>query len=802
MNFNHHLIDKKWQKYYEDNPVNQYSDEKPSLYYLVMFPYPSGKGLHVGHWRPYVICDVLTRRKILEGNYVMQPFGWDSFGLPAENYAVQTGVHPADTTRDSIKIFKTQVKDIGAAYDWDREISTADPEFYKWTQWIFIQMFKKGLAYEKDMHLNWCPACKVVLANEEAIGGECERCGTVTTKKQLRQWMLRITDYAEELLQGLEEMDWPVKVKKMQQEWIGKSFGAEIGFKVKDTDKVVTVFTTRADTLFGATFMVLSPEHDLAKAITTPGQREAVDKYCEEASSKSSIDRMAAKDKTGVFTGAYAVNPATGKDIPIWLADYVLADYGTGAIMAVPGHDARDFDFAKKYCLDIRRVIAENDNVDVNAAMQEAYIGDGRIVNSGFINNMNVKAAQDAVAEFLEENGVGRKTVNYKLRDWVFSRQRYWGEPIPLVHCDTCGVVPVPEEQLPVELPYVESYQPTDTGESPLARIESWVNTPCPACGAPGKRETNTMPNWAGSSWYYLRYADPKNHNEIVSSEAMRKWKCDFYLGGVEHAVIHLLYVRFYTKFLYDIGVLDYQEPFPRFFCNGMVNLNGKKMSKSKGNYVSPDDIIEKYGRDTLRLYILFIGPPEADSEWDDNGIDGVYRFMTRAWRLFSETAKNAKNTKETKELLYARNRLIKDVTDRLDSFSLNTVVSAFMEGINRLADIAKTGGVDQKTLETFVILFAPFAPNTASEMWELLGKNMDLYSQRWPECDEKALVLDEKTIVIQINGKVRENIIVTSTASKEEIVEAATAAAKGRFPADVPAKTIYVPGKLVNFVF
>ncbi|MCL2835980.1 MAG: leucine--tRNA ligase [Defluviitaleaceae bacterium] len=797
--FNFSAIDKKWMKRFADEPVNVYSDGKPSLYYLAMFPYPSGTGLHVGHWRPYVINDIMCRHQMLKGNYVMQPMGWDAFGLPAENYAIQTGVHPAKTTAESIVTFKKQLDDIGAALDWSREINTSDPAYYKWTQWIFIQMFKKGLAYEKDMLLNWCPSCKVVLANEESVGGCCERCGETATKKHLRQWMLRITAYAERLLNDLDGLDWSYKVKKMQTDWIGKSYGAEITFDVKGTDKEITVFTTRPDTLFGATFMVLSPEHELALQVSDPIHYEAVKQYINETSAKSNIDRMAAKDKTGVFTGAYAVNPVTGEDMPIWVADYVLIDYGTGAIMAVPAHDERDFEFASKYGLVIRRVIARDE--DDTGIMEAAYAGEGVMVNSGFINGQKSKDAIESVANHLEKEGLGKKTVNYKLRDWVFSRQRYWGEPIPLIHCPICGVVPVPDAQLPVELPYVESYKPSDTGESPLSRIEEWVNTPCPQCGAASKRETNTMPNWAGSSWYYLRFADPHNSEAPISPEAMKKWvPVDLYIGGVEHAVLHLLYVRFYTKFLYDIGVVDFEEPFKRFFCNGMINLNGSKMSKSKGNYISPDDIIACYGRDVPRLYILFVGPPEMDSEWDENGIEGVFRFMGKAWKLVSENA--GKTAKPTKELLFARNKLIKDVTERLAAFSFNTVVSAFMEGVNKLLDLSKSSGVDKETLETLIILLAPFAPFTSAEMWEITGHSTPLFAQKWPVCDESALRVDEITIVIQINGKVRENISVPAGSDKEEIIKAARTAAKPKFPQEQPLKEIYVPNKLVNFVF
>lgn len=796
--YNFSAIEKKWNALWEKEPVNVPDEGKPKLYYLVMFPYPSGAGLHVGHWRPYVIADVLSRRQILGGNYVLHPMGWDAFGLPTENYAIKTGVHPAIVTQEIVASFRKQVKDICAVYDWDREINTTDPSYYKWTQWIFIQMFKHGLAYEKEMLLNWCPSCKVVLANEESAGGVCERCGSVATKKQMRQWMLRITDYAERLLSDLEGLDWSPKVKKMQEDWIGKSYGAEITFDIKDTSHNITVFTTRPDTLFGATAMVLSPEHPLAAELATADNKAAVDAYIFESSTKSSIDRMAAKEKTGVFTGSYAVNPATNALMPIWLADYVLIDYGTGAIMSVPGHDSRDFEFAAKYGIEIKRVIKGNDGDD--GPLTEAYEGEGVMTDSGFITGMKSKDAMEAVADFLEKKGVGKKTVNYKLRDWVFSRQRYWGEPIPLIHCPHCGVVPVPEEELPVELPYVESYKPTETGESPLSRIEDWVRVKCPKCGADAKRETNTMPNWAGSSWYFLRYADPHNDQALASPEALKTWlPADFYLGGVEHAVLHLLYARFYTKFLYDIGVVDFVEPFPKFFCNGMLNLNGKKMSKSVGNYVSPDDIIARCGCDALRFYTLFYGPPEQDSEWDDNGIDGVSRFLNKAWRLAADNA--GKNAPVTKELLRARHKLIYDVSTRLDNMTLNTVVSGFMEGVNKLSELSRTSGVDKETIETLAILLAPFAPHMAAEMWEQTGHTSKLFDQRWPEWNEEYLKNDTITVMIQINGKIRGSVELTADSDKETVITSARNAVKEKLAEGTVKKEIYVPGKLVNFV-
>ena len=581
--YNFKEIEEKWRKIWEENPVNPPDDSKPKYYCLDMFPYPSGNGLHVGHWRGYVLSDVISRQKLMEGYELLHPMGWDAFGLPAENYAIKTGTHPSEATKKSISNIKRQVNDIAAIYDWDKEINTTDPEYYKWTQWIFIQMFKNGLAYEKEMPLNWCPNCKAVLANEEATNGVCDRCGATVTKKNLRQWMLRITKYADRLLNDLDKLDWPEKVKKMQSDWIGKSYGAEIDFPVDGTDKAIKVYTTRPDTLYGATFMVLSPEHPIVKEITTAEYKDAMDKYCYEASTKSNVSRMTDKEKTGVFTGSYGINPLNGAKTPIWVSDYVLADYGTGAIMCVPAHDDRDFEFAKKFDLPIIQVISKDGKEVEN--LTEAYTEPGIMINSNEFNGMKSEDAKKKVPDYMEEKGFGKKTVNFKLRDWVFSRQRYWGEPIPLIHCEKCGTVPVPEDQLPVILPNVKSYKPTDTGESPLAAIDEWVNTTCPCCGGPAKRETNTMPQWAGSSWYYLRYCDNHNDKELASKEALKKWlPVDMYVGGVEHAVLHLLYARFYTKFLHDIGVVDFDEPFKRLFNQGMITKDGAKMSKNKGN--------------------------------------------------------------------------------------------------------------------------------------------------------------------------------------------------------------------------
>ncbi len=795
--YNYKEIEKKWRARWEKDPANPTNTDKPKYYCLDMFPYPSGNGLHVGHWRGYVLSDVVSRYKILQGYEILHPMGWDAFGLPAENYAIKTGTHPSVATQNSISNIKRQVNDIAAIYDWDKEINTTDPGYYKWTQWIFIQMFKNGLAYEKEMPLNWCPSCKCVLANEEATNGVCDRCGSQVTKRNLRQWMLKITKYAERLLNDLDKLDWPAKVKKMQADWIGKSYGAEIDFPIEGTDKAIKVYTTRPDTLYGATFMVLAPEHEIIKDITTPENKEAMDKYVYDASTKSNVSRMTDKEKTGVFTGAYGINPLNGAKTPIWVSDYVLADYGTGAIMCVPAHDDRDFEFAKKFNLPIIQVISKDGKEE---ELTEAYTEPGIMINSGEFNGMRSEDAKAKVPDYMEEKGFGKKTVNYKLRDWVFSRQRYWGEPIPLIHCEKCGIVPVPEEDLPVILPNVESYKPTDTGESPLAAIDEWVNVPCPCCGAPAKRETNTMPQWAGSSWYFLRYCDNHNDKELASKEALKKWMpVDMYVGGIEHAVLHLLYARFYTKFLYDIGVVEFDEPFKRLFNQGMITKDGAKMSKNKGNVVSPDEMVENYGCDALRMYELFIGPPELDSEWDDNGIDGVYRYLNKVWKFVDEY--KDKIIEPTPELERAKHKMIYEITNRLEALTLNTVISGFMEFTNKLIAVAKeAGGVDKSSLETLAVLLSPFAPHIAEEIWEVLGHKESVFRSVWPTYDESKLKEDTLNIAVQLNGKVRANITVAADADNAEVLAAAKEALGDKIT-DTVIKEIYVPGRICNIV-
>ena len=802
--YNHRAIENKWRKGWEECPINVDDGKKPKYYCLDMFPYPSGNGLHVGHWRGYVISDAWSRYKMMQGYYLIHPMGWDAFGLPAENYAINNGIHPSISTAENIKNFKRQLNEIAAIYDWDREVNTTDPAYYKWTQWIFIQMFKKGLAYEKEMPINWCPSCKTGLANEEVVDGKCERCHSEVTKKNLRQWMLKITAYADRLLEDLNTLDWPEKVKKMQSDWIGRSYGAEVDFKIEDREETITVYTTRPDTLYGATFMVLAPEHKLASSLATDETRKAVDQYIYDSSMKSNVDRMQDKEKTGVFTGSYAINPLNGAKVPIWLSDYVLADYGTGAIMCVPAHDERDFAFAKKFDLPIIQVIAK-DGKEIEH-MTEAYTeASGTMINSGEWNGMESAVLKREAPEMIEKMGFGKKRTNYKLRDWVFSRQRYWGEPIPIVHCPDCGAVPVPEEQLPLLLPDVESYQPTGTGESPLAAITEWVNTTCPCCGKPAKRETNTMPQWAGSSWYFLRYVDNKNDKELVNREKADKYlPVDMYIGGVEHAVLHLLYARFYTKFLHDIGVVDFEEPFQKLFNQGMVcgrdvqTGAATKMSKSLGNIVSPDDMVRDYGCDSLRLYELFIGPPELDSIWDDSGIEGVYRFINRFYNMVM-TNKDREIT-PTKDLIKLRNKMIKDVTTRFEQFSLNTVVSAFMEYNNKFVELTKTTGVDKETLQAAVIMIAPFAPHIGEELWEALGGTYSVFHQKWPVYDEEKMKDDEIEIPVQINGKTRATVMIGAEEAKEHVLEKAKEAVQDKLNGTL-IKEIYVPGKIVNFV-
>ena len=818
--YNHREIEQKWRKIWEEHPVNVNDGKKPKYYCLDMFPYPSGNGLHVGHWRGYVISDVWSRYKMLNGYYLIHPMGWDAFGLPAENYAIKMGVHPEKSTAENIANIKRQIKEIAAVYDWDMEVNTTDPNFYKWTQWIFVKMFKAGLAYQKEMPINWCPSCKTGLANEEVVNGKCERCGADVTKKNLNQWMLKITAYADRLLDDLDKLDWPEKVKKMQTDWIGKSHGAEVNFKVEDTDKEITVYTTRPDTLHGATFLVLAPEHAMAKELANDETRAAVEDYIYQSSLKSSVDRLQDKEKTGVFTGSYAINPINGAKVPIWLSDYVLADYGTGAIMCVPAHDDRDFEFATKFNIPIIQVIAKDGKEIEN--MTEAYTeAKGTMINSGEWNGMESSVLKKEAPHIIEERGIGKATTNYKRRDWVFSRQLYWGEPIPIVHCPDCGPVPVPEEELPLLLPEVESYQPTGTGESPLADITDWVNTTCPCCGKPAKRETNTMPQWAGSSWYFLRYVDNKNEKELVSREKADKYlPVDMYIGGVEHAVLHLLYSRFYTKFLCDIGAIDFDEPFHKLFNQGMINKDGAKMSKSLGNVVSPEEILSKYGADTARLFILFAAPPERELEWSDQGVEGSFRFLNRIWRIVQAfeavlaqkvTEYDHSNLNEAdKDLRRVLHSSIKKVTNDIETrFNFNTAISTMMELVNALyayKEAAKepNAGLIYEAISDLIKMMSPFVPHITEELWRgAIDANSSVHEQSWPECDEEALKVDNVEIVLQVNGKVRGRLTVPAEATKEELEKIAMADAnvQAHIGDATVRKVICVPGRLVNIV-
>ncbi len=793
--YNHKAIESKWRAYWEETQAHTVAMDpaKPKFYCLDMFPYPSGAGLHVGHWRGYVLSDVWSRYKKLQGYNVLHPMGWDAFGLPAENDAIKIGIHPKISTADNVATFKRQLHEIGAMYDWAREVNTTDPDYYKWTQWIFLQMYKRGLAYRNEMPINFCPSCQTGLANEEVVQGACERCGTPVEKRNLMQWMLKITEYADRLLDGLKTLDWPEKVIKMQESWIGRSEGAEVVFAIDGKDDQITVFTTRPDTLFGATYMVLAPEHELVAKITTSEHAARVEQYVKQAMTKSSVERMASKEKTGVFTGAYGINPVNGKRIPIWASDYVLIDYGSGAIMAVPAHDERDYEFAMKFDLPIVPVIAETDGT----VPELPFVISGILINSGPFNGMDSEKAKQAITEQLERNGLGKASVQYKMRDWVFSRQRYWGEPIPIIHCPKCGEVPVPEEQLPVALPDVENYAPTGTGESPLTAITDWVNTACPECNGPAKRETNTMPQWAGSCWYFLRYADPDNDKALAASEKLKYWlPVDLYVGGIEHAVLHLLYSRFYIKFLYDIGVVDFEEPFTRLFNQGMVTKDGAKMSKSKGNVVNPDELVEHYGADSLRIYELFIGPPEVDSEWMDNGIEGVYRFIQRVWNLVVRSLKDMPEPVLASEKM--RHRLIATVAERIESFKLNTVVSAFMEYINQVGST-----LDRKSLETLVILLAPLAPHLAEELWQMLGNEPSVFDAKWPEVDPEMLVVEKVVVAVQVNGKTRGTVEVAVDAPEQDVMSAAAKITSviNAVSGKAIVKTIYVPGKILNLV-
>jgi len=811
-------IDLKWRRVWDETGAHIVRDNepRPKHYCLDMFPYPSGAGLHVGHWRSYVLPDVWSRYKRLLGFNVLHPMGWDAFGLPAENDAIKKGIHPRINTRDNIDNFKRQLNEIGATYDWTREIDTSSPEFYRWTQWIFLQMYNRGLAYKTEMPINWCPSCKCGLANEEVVGGLCERCSSEVAKRNLNQWMLKITAYADRLLNDLDKLDWPERVKLMQANWIGRSEGATVTFRALPADgsdpRDFQVFTTRPDTLFGATYVVFSPEHPMVLEICSDRQRPAVLEYIEKAGKVSDIDRQAATEKTGVFTGAYAVNPVNDEKIPIWIADYVLLMYGTGIIMAVPAHDERDFEFALHFDLSIIEVV-HSDNAQRNddGSLAEAWIGVGTMINSERFDGMDSEQCKRDIVAWLGERDCAEATVNYRLRDWVFSRQRYWGEPIPIVFCDACGEVPLDESDLPLLLPDVEKYKPTGTGESPLAAITDWVATECPKCGGPARRETDTMPQWAGSSWYFLRYVDPHCETGLADPEKIKAWlPVDLYVGGIEHAVLHLLYARFFTKFLYDIDVLPFDEPFTRLFNQGMITrkteTTGKveKMSKSKGNVVNPDPLVKKYGTDAVRLYELFVGPPEQDSEWNDQGIEGVARFLRRVWRWTIADVDNGFASERDHEMFVERHKLVKVVSERLETFKFNTIVSALMEFIN-FASLSRQqiGPPDRESVETFVILLSPFAPHLAEEIWQRLGHDRSVFEQTWPTFDPQLVKEDTVEVPIQINGRLRGTVTVPADAAEGQIDEAARADANiAKYIENATVvKRIYVPGRVFNLV-
>ncbi len=791
-------IDKKWQDKWDEKEAFKVSTDysKPKYYTLIEFPYPSGQGLHIGHPRPYTAMDIVSRKKRMEGYNVLFPMGWDAFGLPTENYAIKNHIHPSIVTEKNIKHFKEQLKSIGYSFDWSREINTTDPDYFKWTQWIFLQLYKKGLAYKKEMNVNFCTSCKCVLANEEVVNGVCERCGSEVVHKVKSQWMLKITEYAQRLIDDLADLDFIERVKTQEINWIGRSEGAEVTFNTTMGDEVI-VYTTRPDTLFGATYMVMAPEHTLVEKwkdkITN---YDAVEAYKAEAAKKSDFERTElVKDKTGVcLEGISAINPVNGKEIPIFISDYVLATYGTGAIMAVPAHDDRDWDFARVFGLPIIEVVAGG-NVE-EAAFTD--VATGIMCNSGFLNGLEVADAKKAIIAWLEENGKGHSKVNYKLRDWVFSRQRYWGEPVPMVWCDKCGWVPVPEEELPVRLPEVEHYEPTDTGESPLSKIDWWVNTKCPCCGADAKRETDTMPQWAGSSWYFLRYCDPDNKKELASREAIDYWMpVDWYNGGMEHVTLHLLYSRFWAKFLYDIDVIGCKEPYKKRTAHGMIlGENGEKMSKSRGNVVNPDDVIAEYGADTLRLYEMFIGDFEKAAPWNPASIRGCKRFLDRV----SSLPEIAKGNGVTEKLEASLHKLIKKVTNDIDTMKFNTAIAAMMAFIN---DVYEYGTLTNDELVIFIKLLNPFAPHLTEEMWSNMNGEGFLSLAKWPEYDEAKTVENSVEIAVQINGKLRSTIVISKSATKEEAIDAAKADAKVAegISGKAIVKEIYVPGKIVNIV-
>lgn len=800
MDYNFKQVEKKWQDiWYSQNTFAAKNDYSlPKFYCLVEFPYPSGQGLHVGHPRSYTALDIVARKKRLQGYNVLYPMGWDAFGLPTENYAIKNHVHPAEVTKQNIAHFKSQLQSLGFSFDWTREINTTDPDYYKWTQWIFIQLFKKGLAYKKKMAVNWCTSCKCVLANEEVVNGVCERCGSEVIRKEQSQWMLKITDYADRLVKDLDDVDFIDRVKVQQRNWIGKSHGAEVDFGTTLGD-TLTVYTTRCDTLFGATYMVISPEHPyIEKWAPNIKNMDEVRAYQQEAAKKSDFERTEInKDKTGVrLDGVMGINPVNDKEIPIFISDYVLTSYGTGAIMAVPAHDTRDWEFAKKFDLPIIEVVAGGEDVQKEAFTDCAT---GKLVNSGFITGMSVEDAKKAMTEWLEKEGKGREKVNFKLRDWVFSRQRYWGEPIPIVKCEKCGYVPLPESELPLRLPNVDSYEPTDNGESPLSKMTDWVNTTCPCCGGPAKRETDTMPQWAGSSWYFLRYTDPHNDKALASKEALEYWTpVDWYNGGMEHTTLHLLYSRFWHKFLYDIGVVPTSEPYMKRTSHGMIlGENGEKMSKSRGNVVNPDEIVDRYGADTMRLYEMFIGDFEKAAPWNSDSIKGCKRFIERYWNLQEIVADGDGYSSDLEALMH---KTIKKVTEDIDNLKCNTAIAAMMTLLNK---VYEKKSITRAELRDLTIMLNPFVPHVTEELWEKMDFGGAVHDAKWPEYDESKTVENSVEIVLQIMGKVRSRMTIPVDMPKEEVI--ALAKADEKIAAAIEGKTIkkeiYVPNKLVNIV-
>ncbi len=796
--YNHRAIEQKWQKIWDDEKAFAASDDysKPKYYALVEFPYPSGQGLHVGHPRPYTALDIVARKRRMQGYNVLYPMGWDAFGLPTENYAIKNKIHPKVVTQNNVERFKGQLHALGYSFDWDREINTTDTEYYKWTQWIFLKLFKAGLAYKSEMPINWCTSCKVGLANEEVVNGVCERCGSPVVRKVKSQWMLKITDYAEKLLEGLEDVDYIERVKVSQKNWIGKSQGAEVQFPIAGKEEKLTVYTTRPDTLFGATYMVVSPEHPMLDKYKDEIQNwDAILQYREQAAKKSDFERSElAKEKTGVsIEGLMAVNPVNGKEIPIWVSDYVLMSYGTGAIMAVPAHDTRDWEFAKKFNLPIIEVVAGGENVQ-----EEAFtdVATGKLINSEFLNGLEVAEAKKKMIEYLEEKHIGKSKTNFKLRDWVFSRQRYWGEPIPIVKCEKCGYVPLPENELPLELPEVDSYMPTDNGESPLAAMTDWVNTTCPCCGGPAKRETDTMPQWAGSSWYFLRYTDPKNTEALASKEALEYWlPVDWYNGGMEHTTLHLLYSRFWHRFLYDEGIVPTKEPYQKRTSHGMIlGENGEKMSKSRGNVVNPDDIVMDYGADTLRTYEMFIGAFDLSASWSENGVKGCRRFLDRVWKLQEILVDGDAYSADLETKMH---QTIQKVSSDFENLKYNTAIAAMMSLIN---DFYKKGAINKKEFETFLILLNPVAPHITEELWEICGYTGRVYQQSWPEFDESKTVEDTIEIAVQINGKTRAVVKLAADVSKEDALAAGKEVVADKLTGTI-VKEIYVPGRIINIV-